>query len=185
MTIDTAPPPSLPNPPPQYSLTSTMFEASILSQLASGSRVRATLCVEPCRNSLPFCQYAIALRVSIGWWPVDCTTNVSSTTTAALLKPASRSPYAHSSGAAPIGSAPSGTEAKSCAVHFKVWSLGRGGRPQALDRIDDERQWLETDVDPLDRFGGRQFVDRGDGENRLALIEWLVGQRALGAAQVR
>ena len=26
----------------------------------------ATLCVEPCRYSLPFCQYAIALRVSIG-----------------------------------------------------------------------------------------------------------------------
>ena len=66
MTIDTAPAPLLPNPPPQYSLTSTMFDASMPSQFASGSMVRATLCVEPWRNSLPFCQYAIALRVSIG-----------------------------------------------------------------------------------------------------------------------
>jgi hypothetical protein len=56
----------LPKPPPQYSLISTMSTASIPSQFASGSTVRATLCVEPCRNSLPFCQYAIALRVSIG-----------------------------------------------------------------------------------------------------------------------
>ena len=54
----------LPNPPPQYSLTRTMFDASIASQLASGSSVRATLWVEPWRYSLPFCQYAIALRDS-------------------------------------------------------------------------------------------------------------------------
>jgi hypothetical protein len=66
ITIDTAPPPLLPKPPPQYSLTSTMSAAFILSHPASGSRVRATLCVDPWRNSLPFCQYAIALRVSIG-----------------------------------------------------------------------------------------------------------------------
>jgi hypothetical protein len=66
MTIEMAPAPLLPNPPPQYSLTRTMFDASMPSQLASGSIVRATLCVEPCSYSLPFCQYAIALRVSIG-----------------------------------------------------------------------------------------------------------------------
>ena len=55
-TMEIAPAPLLPKPPPQYSLTSTMFAASIPSQLASGSSVRATLCVDPCRNSLPFCQ---------------------------------------------------------------------------------------------------------------------------------
>ena len=53
--------------------------------------------------------------------------------------------------------------------------------PQALDRIGDERQRLEIEIDALDRRGGGRFVDRGDGENRLALIERLVGQRALGA----
>ena len=58
-------------------------------------------------------------------------------------------------------------------------------RPQALDRIDDERQRLEIDVDALDRLRGGRFVDGRDGENRLALIERLVGQRALGAAQIR
>jgi hypothetical protein len=43
-----------------------MFDVSTPSHCASGSRVRMTLWVEPCRNSFPFCQYAIALRVSIG-----------------------------------------------------------------------------------------------------------------------
>ena len=62
--------------------------------------------------------------------------------------------------------------------------VGAAG-PQALDRIDDERQRLEIEVDPLDRLGGGQLVDGGDGENRLALIERLVGQRALGAAAGR
>jgi len=56
----------LPKPPPQYSLTRTIFAASMPSQFASGSTVRATLWVDPCRYSLPFCQYAIALRDSIG-----------------------------------------------------------------------------------------------------------------------
>ena len=65
-TIEIAPAPLLPKPPPQYSLTSTMFDASMPSQLARGSSVRATLCVEPWRYSFPFCQYAIALRDSIG-----------------------------------------------------------------------------------------------------------------------
>src|SRR6185295_4979307 len=123
--------PLLPKPPPQYSLISTMFAASIPSQFASGSMVRATLCVEPCRNSLPFCQYAIALRVSIGWWPVDWTTKVSSTTMSASLKPASRSPYDHCSSASPIGSPPCGADAKSLSVHFNVRSVGRGGGPDA------------------------------------------------------
>ncbi len=66
IALDTAPAPLLPNPPPVYSLISTIFDASIPSHAASGSTVRETLCVDPFRNSLPFCQYAIALRVSIG-----------------------------------------------------------------------------------------------------------------------
>ena len=37
--IDTAPPPLLPNPPSQYSLMSTMLDASMPSQFASGSTV--------------------------------------------------------------------------------------------------------------------------------------------------
>src|SRR2546430_1509222 len=37
ITIEMAPAPLLPNPPPQYSLTSTMFDASMPSQPASGS----------------------------------------------------------------------------------------------------------------------------------------------------
>ena len=49
ITIEIAPAPLLPKPPPQYSLIRTMFEASMPSQPASGSRVLATLCVEPCR----------------------------------------------------------------------------------------------------------------------------------------
>ena len=130
IAMNTEPPPLLPNPPPQNSLTSTMLFASTPTQAASGSTVRITLCVDPCRYSVPFCQYAIALRVSIGWWPVDGTTNVSSTMTAAALKPASRSPYDHSSGARPIGSAPSGAPAKSASVHFSVPSCGRGGVPR-------------------------------------------------------
>ena len=40
----------------QYSLTSTMSSASMPTQRATGSTVRATLCVEQCRYSLPFCQ---------------------------------------------------------------------------------------------------------------------------------
>ena len=63
-----------------------------------------------------------------------------------------------------------------------VESRVRAAGPQAFERIDDERQRLEVEVDPLDGLGGRQLVDRRDGENRLALVERLVGQRAFGAA---
>ena len=130
--------------------------------------------------------------------------------TAALLKPASRSPYDHSSGALPIGRPPSGAAAKSCSVHFSVCSFGRGGGPpapgaaggagyQTLPSVrplappgrrlsigsTTNGSGSRSHVDPLDRFGRGQLVDRGDGENRLALIERLVGERALGAAKVR
>src|SRR5260221_12989744 len=51
ITIETAPAPLLPNPPPQYSLIKTTFDASMPSQPASGSTVRATLWVDPERRA--------------------------------------------------------------------------------------------------------------------------------------
>ena len=67
IAIDTAPPPLLPKPPPVYSQISTTWDGSMPTQRAMPvDASRPTLCVEPCRYSLPFCQYAIALRVSIG-----------------------------------------------------------------------------------------------------------------------
>ena len=60
----------------------------------------------------------------------------------------------------------------------------RAAGPQAVDRIDDERQRLEIEIDALDGGDRGFFVHSGERENRLALIERLVGQRTLGAAQV-
>ena len=135
---------------------------------ATLSTVRWTLCVEACRYSLPFCQYAIALRVSIGWCPVDCTTNVSSSTSAASLNPASISPKAHCSTGAPVGRVPSAAAAKSSAVHRTRCTGTGAGRapggaagprhfpasralgaawPQGVERVDHERQGLEIDLD--------------------------------------
>ena len=64
--IETAPPPLLPKPPPVYSQISMTSDGSMPTQRAMLPRVCATLCVDAWMNSLPFCQYAIALRVSIG-----------------------------------------------------------------------------------------------------------------------
>ena len=145
------------------------------------------------------------MRVSSGWWLVLLPTNVSSRTRSACLKPASTSPTTHSSVCLPSGSWPSPAAAKSSSVHFSSWTLGPGGSrragcaagwrgrtqtlpcvrafgrpgPQALDRIDHEGQRLVFDVDALDRLGRRQLVDGRDRENRLALVERLVGQAAL------
>ncbi len=66
MAIETAPPPLLPNPPPVYSHIRMTSFGAIPTQRATASTVRTTLWVEQCRWSLPFCQNAIALRVSIG-----------------------------------------------------------------------------------------------------------------------
>ena len=55
-----------PNPPPQYSLMTTTSLCGMPTQPDTLATVRATDCVEPCRYSLPFCQYAIAVRGSIG-----------------------------------------------------------------------------------------------------------------------
>ena len=56
MTIETAPPPLLPNPPPVYSEINTTSDASMPTQLAIEPTVRCRLCVEPCRYSFPFRQ---------------------------------------------------------------------------------------------------------------------------------
>src|SRR5205814_1846529 len=57
---------------------------------------------------------------------------------AAFLKPASRSPYAHSSGAFPIRRPPSGAAAKSSSVHFTLWTLGRGCDPRVRHRAEEQ-----------------------------------------------
>jgi hypothetical protein len=57
----------------------------------------------------------------------------------------------------------------------------RAAGTKTVDRIDDEGERFEVEIDPFDGLGGRQFIDGGDGENRLALIERLVRQRAFGA----
>ena len=66
-----------------------------------------------------------------------------------------------------------------------VRAFGPSGT-KAVERIDDERQRLEIDDDLFDRFGGGELVNRGDGEDRLARVERLVGQRAFGVrAEIR
>src|SRR5262249_10209299 len=66
MHIDTAPGILLPNPPPVYSLIITTWLAGTPTQRATDETVCTVDCVEPCRYTLPFCQYAIAVRVSSG-----------------------------------------------------------------------------------------------------------------------
>src|SRR5258706_10507801 len=82
-------------------------------------------------QSLPFCQYAIAERLSSGAFGVLGVTNVSSRTSAASLKPASTSPYDQEVAGLPIGSRPSAYSAKSASVHFSSLTSGRGGTPAA------------------------------------------------------
>ncbi len=62
------------------------------------------------------------------------------------------------------------------ALHARVRPAG----PQAFNRIDDEGERFELDDDRFDRQRRGELVDGGDGEDRLALIERLVGQAALG-----
>ena len=64
ITYDDAPVALLPKPPPVYSLMSTMFFGSMPSQRAIEATVCTVLCVPACMYSLPFCQYAIAVRGS-------------------------------------------------------------------------------------------------------------------------
>ena len=62
----TDPEPLLPKPPPVYSLMMTTFSGGMPTHRATAPTVRMVLWVEQCIYSLPFCQYAIAVRVSIG-----------------------------------------------------------------------------------------------------------------------
>ena len=55
----------------------------------------------------------------------------------------------------------------------------RPARTQAIERVEDELHRFEVDADALDRFGRRLLVDRRHRENRLALVERLVGQGGL------
>ena len=72
-----------------------------------------------------------------------------------------------------------------CAPDVAVQPRVGAARPEAVERIDDEGKRLEIH---LDRFDGQcrgLFVDGRDGQDRLAGIERLVGQRLLGAVQIR
>src|SRR6187431_266201 len=118
----------LPNPPPVYSLTTTTFSGGTLTQRDTPTTVCAVLCVPVYTWTLPFCQYAITERVSSVWWLVSGVTKVSSRTSAASLKPTSRSPYCQASGApCIIGRRPASASASSAGVHFISLISGRGG----------------------------------------------------------
>ena len=56
----------------------------------------------------------------------------------------------------------------------------RAAGTQAGHRVDHERQRLEIQPDELDGGRRRGFVDGGNGENRLALVDGFVGEGALG-----
>ena len=56
--------------------------------------------------------------------------------------------------------------------------------PEAVERIDDKGKRLEIDLDGLDRFSRGGFVHGGDGQNRFARVERLVRQRLLRAIQI-
>ena len=61
-----------------------------------------------------------------------------------------------------------------------VVALGPGvgaAGTEAHQRIDREGQRLELDLDLFDRVGGRDLVDRGDRQDRLALVDRLVRER--------
>ncbi len=93
--------------------------------------MKVWLCEEPCTKHLPFCQYVRQERGSMLWWEMLEVTKVSSMTSFALAKPASTSPYVHSSVALPSGSCPSLALAKSAALHLSVCNgtegTGEGG----------------------------------------------------------
>ena len=55
----------------------------------------------------------------------------------------------------------------------------RPAGPQGFERIDDKRQRLEIDPNLFNRFGGSELVDRGHGENRLALVQRLHREPAI------
>src|SRR2546425_5245571 len=62
--------------------------------------------------------------------------------------------------------------------HIALRPCVRTAGTQALNRVDDEGQRLEVDVDRFDRFGRFELARRGNRENRLALIERPLGPAA-------
>ena len=56
IAIETAPLPLLPKPPPVYSQIRTTSAWIDADPASDDGHVKATLWVEPCRYSLPFCQ---------------------------------------------------------------------------------------------------------------------------------
>ena len=63
--------------------------------------------------------------------------------------------------------------------HVPILARIRSAGPQALKRVDDEGKRFKVDLDLLDCFGAGKFVDRRNGQNRIAHIDGLVCQRAL------
>ena len=132
--IDTAPPPLLPNPPPVYSQMSTTCDGSMPTHRAmSPVRLRdalrggmdeqlAVLANTPSRCAFPS-----------GDGSVDCTTNVSSNTSAAALNPASEVAvcplFERERPSAGVRSWPRRSPAS---VHLIVWS---GGPPVAREDL--------------------------------------------------
>ena len=53
---------------------------------------------------------------------------------------------------------------------------------QALERIDNEWQWLVFDLDALDRVGSDGFIDGRDRQDRFTDVMRIVGQNALASA---
>ena len=128
-------------------------------------------------------------------------TNVSSSTSFAFAKPASTSPYDHSTSGSPVGSLSSPARRKVAGRPFDLLQLRRAdqavvdgvavgarvgaAREQALQRIDRERQLLEIDLDEVDRVL-RDLLGVGrDGQDRLADPHRLVGQDRLGRRRQR
>ena len=60
-----------------------------------------------------------------------------------------------------------------------VFARIRSAGPQAFERVDDKGKLFEVDLDLLDGLGAGELVDCGDGQNRIAQVEGLVGERAL------
>jgi hypothetical protein len=154
----------LPNPPPVYSLMNTIL-SSMFIHFAMAGTVCAVLCVPECRKQLavlPVSHRRARLQALVAH--IGRREGLVQNS-AAFLKPASMSPYDHSSGAWPIGNCPWSYSAKSSSVHFSSVNCGpgrrrrgphphiavlariRAARPQALQRIDAKRQRLKIDLD--------------------------------------
>ncbi len=96
-----------PKPPPVYSVISTTSDAGMFIQREIDATVCTALWVPEWMWSLPFCHHASAERGSRMWCWLLATEKVSSSTSAAFAKPASRSPYDQSTCALPVGIFPS------------------------------------------------------------------------------